>query len=348
MDATTVDAVDKEIDKTVEMGNVLGIQLEPFKAHIRSIIVGEGVCANGHSGGLLCIWNNRVFIKEGVIKNLSYMIISGSMRNIEDQVNIVNIYASNDPVRRRNLLQKILLHKNSLHGFWILMGDFNEVGKEEKRLNSDFNATNARIFNDFIRDMEVHEYQLGGGKFTYMSSNGMQHSKLDQFLVCQGFLNRWPNATALALAREYSDHRPVLLSTTLTDFGPRPFKTYNSWISIPGLLEFMGEEYQKFRFTGHADLALATKLRWLKYRIKEWMESKKTLREGRYKEAKKQLEELELVSESRSLCQGELDRRVDYMKFILEYDAMSQWLVLGRQFVKTQWSSMRQALILKM
>ncbi|KAD7478755.1 hypothetical protein E3N88_01891 [Mikania micrantha] len=243
----------------------------------------------------LCIsklWGRSIFSYEG------------------EYVNLVNIYAPNDPIMRRRLWDQLLQHRNLMNGLWVLMGDFNDVRCSEERYNSEFVESNAKAFNDFIINMDLHEYQLGGAKFTYVSSRGDKQSKLDRFLVCKKFLNNWPNATSIALAREYSDHRPVLLSSIFNDFGPVPFKAYNSWLIIPGLLDHMRNECLKFNFSGHADLALATKLRWLKHGIKFWMAGEKVKREGQYKEFKKRIEDLEILAESRLLVQEELDIRI--------------------------------------
>ncbi|KAJ0805669.1 putative RNA-directed DNA polymerase [Helianthus annuus] len=165
---------------------------------------------------------------------------------------------------------------------------------------------------------------MGGSKFTYISDRGDKLSKLDRFLVCIGFIESWPGATVLALDRLYSDHRPLLLSTMSSDFGPVPFQFYNSWLELHGFMEFVLGKCSQFSFNGPADLALATKLRWLKNRIKEWVAVERNRNERLYAIRRQKKAELELLAEERSLNQVELELRMDYKQFILEVDRQKQ------------------------
>ncbi|MFS8000275.1 putative Endonuclease/exonuclease/phosphatase superfamily [Helianthus anomalus] len=121
-----------------------------------------------------------------------------------------------------------------VQGLWVLMGDFNDVRDVSERMNSEFVASNAEAFNQFILSAGLVEYNMGGGNFTYISDNGRKLSKLDRFLVCLGFREKWPNANVVALAREVSDHRPIILSTVQSDFGHIPFRFFNSWFDYNG------------------------------------------------------------------------------------------------------------------
>ncbi|MFS7954689.1 putative Endonuclease/exonuclease/phosphatase superfamily [Helianthus anomalus] len=142
---------------------------------------------------------------------------------------------------------------------------------------------------------------MGGAKFTYISDRGDKLSKLDRFLVCLGFLESWPGAAVTALDRLYSDHRPILLSTCPHDFGHIPFRFYNSWFELQGFVEFVMSKCNQFHFIGSGDLALATKLRWLKGRIKDWVGFEKRRGNELDSNYKKRLAELDLLAEERSL-----------------------------------------------
>ncbi|XP_076925889.1 uncharacterized protein LOC143588869 [Bidens hawaiensis] len=138
---------------------------------------------------------------------------------------------------------------------WIIAGDFNEVKDPAERRNSEFVASNAEVFNKFIEEVDLFEYQMGGGLFTYVSDHGDKFSKLDRFLVCRRFMNGWPTASLTVLAKELSDHRPALLSAVIVDCGHFPFWFFNSWLQLPGFMDFIESECGKFVFVGPADLA---------------------------------------------------------------------------------------------
>ncbi|GJX96354.1 cysteine-rich receptor-like protein kinase [Tanacetum coccineum] len=66
-----------------------------------------------------------------------------------------------------------------------------------------------------------------GQKFTRTSDDGLKFSKLDRFLVSEGFKNKWGNLSTVALDRKLSDHCPIVLKDMDVDFGPKPFRVFN-------------------------------------------------------------------------------------------------------------------------
>ncbi|XP_021971084.1 uncharacterized protein LOC110866037 [Helianthus annuus] len=89
-------------------------------------------------------------------------------------------------------------------------------------------------------------------------------------------------------------------------------------------VEFVLNKCNQFSFNGPGDLALATKLRWLKNRIKEWIVVEKQSLDGLYSMRKAKVDELESMAEVRDLCQDELDLRMEYKQFLREFDEHRQ------------------------
>nr|GEY52549.1 RNA-directed DNA polymerase, eukaryota [Tanacetum cinerariifolium] len=71
-------------------------------------------------------------------------------------------------------------------------------------------------------------------------------SKLDRFLVTDGFLSLFPYISAVCLDRHLSDHRPILLREMRVDFGATPFRLYHSWFSIPGFDQMITSTWNSF------------------------------------------------------------------------------------------------------
>lgn len=154
---------------------------------------------------------------------------------------------------------------------FVLDGDFNTVRRHEERINSKFCNVSAADFNEFILSCALHDLRLGGYKFTFFRpEDGGKLSKLDRFLVCDKFMDSFPRPSVMVLARELFDHSPIVLKTSGEDFGPRPFKILNSWISRVGFHEVVVEAWKKFKGHGCADAFLAAKLRFLKKEITKW------------------------------------------------------------------------------
>ncbi|XP_035830838.1 uncharacterized protein LOC110866714 [Helianthus annuus] len=296
----------------------------------------EIVSAEGRSGGLACLWNPGMFVCDYVIKDRQFLVLSGSLPQLGVKINLVNVYASNDAAVRRLLWDRLLGIKNSIQGLWVFMGDFNEVREESERFNSEFSASNAESFNQFILSAGLTEYQMGGGRFTYISDRGDKLSKLDRFLVCLGFMEKWPTASVLALNREVSDHRPLMLTTTPSDFGHIPFRCFNSWMEIPGFLDLVKHWCIEFSFNGPADLALSVKLRWLKNKIKAWIKEERVRTVGIYLSSKNRISNLEKLAETRTLDVRELSERAECINNVLEVDRRK--LLDSRQKSRARWA----------
>ncbi|KAJ0917796.1 putative RNA-directed DNA polymerase [Helianthus annuus] len=296
----------------------------------------EIVNSVGRSGGLACLWNPAIFNCDNVIKDRFFLVLSGSLYPSGCRINLVNVYASNDASVRRQIWNKLVVIKNSMQGLWVLMGDFNDVRSDSERLNSEFIASNADSFNNFILSAGLCEYHMGGGNFTYISDRGDKLSKLDRFLVCLGFMERWPTASVTALNRDMSDHRPILLSTTPSDYGHIPFRCFNSWMEMPGFSDRVRQVCQRFVFNGPADMALSVKLRWLKNNIKAWLNLEKVKSNGVYSEKKSRVQQLERLAESRLLVDAELEERAECINFIMDSDRKAQ--MDAKQKSRSRWA----------
>ncbi|GKF23451.1 RNA-directed DNA polymerase, eukaryota [Tanacetum coccineum] len=107
------------------------------------------------SGGIICLWNNLVFLKSNIICNENYIVVDGFW--IPNDVNIrwILVYAP------KNLSSKIALWFSlsnliaNWDGMLVMMGDFNEVRKASERYGLVFNDRQAKFFNEFINDASL-------------------------------------------------------------------------------------------------------------------------------------------------------------------------------------------------
>ncbi|XP_022041207.1 uncharacterized protein LOC110943781 [Helianthus annuus] len=294
----------------------------------------EIVDAVGTVGGLASFWNPAYFDKVSEIKHRHFLIVTGIIKASGELINIANVHAPNDPVARRGLCEELRGWKNLLQGLWLFMGDFNDVRSPTERRNSEFVSVNADFFNQFIESAVLFEYNMGGRQFTYRSDNGQKMSKLDRFLVSMDFRDIWPDAAVIALNNVASDHCPVVLSTIPCNFGPIPTRIFNSWLELPGFVEFVHQQCAVFRFTGPADLGLGVKLKWLKKKAKEWVLSLKEKQRGQYADNVNKLEALELVAETRNLTEEEIETRAQCKNFVVETDRLKNMDLKQKSRVK--------------
>ncbi|KAJ0955701.1 putative Endonuclease/exonuclease/phosphatase superfamily [Helianthus annuus] len=173
-----------------------------------------------------------------VAKNPRYLLTSGYISGVINRINILNIHTPNEAGRRRTLWDDLVVLITQYSGLWLLLGYFNEVRSEVERVNSRFDHGSSDAFNGFSSNAGLLEYSMSRGKFTFISGHSeVKMSKLERFLANDVFLSQWPNARMSVHKRGFSDHCPISLSCLAADFGPIPFKFFNSWI---GELKLVG------------------------------------------------------------------------------------------------------------
>ncbi|KAI3710196.1 hypothetical protein L2E82_39970 [Cichorium intybus] len=183
----------------------------------------EGVDSEGRSGGIVSIWDKSCFRKSEIIKAKNYLIIKGTWVDNNQDIVFANIYGPHELTDQKRLWRDLITIKNNLEGKWIFFGDFNAVRRSGERFNSNFCPASASAFNDFIHEIDLHDFTMGGENFTFMSRVDAKLSKLDRFMACSGFTTLFPHLTVIAQPRELSDHCPITLSSLRLDFGPPPF-----------------------------------------------------------------------------------------------------------------------------
>ncbi|KAD3640900.1 hypothetical protein E3N88_30123 [Mikania micrantha] len=269
------------------------------------------VPSNGRSGGIACCWDPTMFKKIKVMLSHNYIVISGEWIGVDEIVNMVNVYAPHGDTERRQLWQELLHIKNSNVGSWIFMGDFNTIRIPSDRSSGAPIDKSAKEFNEFIIKADLGELNMCGGKYTWMKDDGSALSKLDRFLLCRSMILRWPMATIKILDRMWSDHKPIVLIATNADFGPLPFRFYNSWLSYPELDEIVIKSWSnhtQIMGMGAADFILSKKLKALKVDIKKWVKEKTEKDNREFNTLEKEILMVDTKAESTPLTVTELDK----------------------------------------
>ncbi|GLT47290.1 hypothetical protein SLA2020_209960 [Shorea laevis] len=87
----------------------------------------------GRSGGLLCIWDNDIFVKEMVVEIPGAMAIYGRWGVKKQKCCIVNVYVSCNRNERLETWAELRKMIEEGEGFWCIVGNFNSVRSEEER-----------------------------------------------------------------------------------------------------------------------------------------------------------------------------------------------------------------------
>lgn len=294
------------------------------------------VDANGRSGGLFCLWNPRLLKQVNIIKSSNFILVSGKWGGSGIAVNFLNVYAPVCDADRSSLWIQIANLLNSVDGCWLLMGDFNEIRHKCDRFSQRGRVSSINDFNSFIASSNLFEFKLGGRKFTWISEDGRSLSKLDRFFANQDFLEIWGLAAATILPRNKSDHCPIILINDVFDFGPSPFRFFNSWLSIDGIDELVNNAWRHCCPSGTADVRLLRKLKNVKRVLKFWRSESKHKETAEQTRLLDNINDLEVMAETRQLTDQERESRKLCRKRVLEIDAIHRKDL--RQKARLKWS----------
>nr|GFB60024.1 RNA-directed DNA polymerase, eukaryota [Tanacetum cinerariifolium] len=117
----------------------------------------------------------------------NFIAVYGTWMSTKSKILIITVYAPQSATEKRSLWQYIAHLINHWKGDCIVMGDFNEVRSAEKRLGSNFNVSGANDFNAFIANSGLIDLHLEGYSFTWSHPSAQKMSKLDRFLLSDGF-----------------------------------------------------------------------------------------------------------------------------------------------------------------
>ncbi|KAK9072008.1 hypothetical protein SSX86_008440 [Deinandra increscens subsp. villosa] len=260
------------------------------------------VCAsaNGRSGGIVAIWDPLLFVssENWVFDNV--LIVKGEWAQCSVSCFMVIVYAPQASRAKRDLWSFISIFMEANPGDYIVFGDFNVSRFDSERLGVAFHIGEVEVFNSFIDNCGLEDVNLGGFKFTRMSANGLQQSKLDRFLVSSDLFQRLAGLEALALGEKVADHRPILLRTRVSDYGPVPFKFYNYWISLDGYEDVVKNSWDDPVGNAHGNcfIRFKEKLKLLKSNLKGWNALRIEAESGVIKDLKSKLAEVEVRMEN--------------------------------------------------
>ncbi|XP_045791359.1 uncharacterized protein LOC123886064 [Trifolium pratense] len=225
----------------------------------------------GLSGGMLSIWNKDLFSFRFSFTGVGFLGICVEWKN--RLLYIVNIYSPCSLAGKRKLWKDLLEFKsNNAIGDWVLGGDSNAISKSgERRGNSGSKSLSERSeFSLFMEAMEVIDTPVLGKKFTWFNSDGSAMSRLDRFLLSEGFIHQGGVSYQWIGDRDISDHCPIWLECSNHNWGPKPFKFNNCWVDHPEFLDLVKKNWAQSDVRGTKTFVISEKMKRLKEALKKW------------------------------------------------------------------------------
>ncbi|XP_028052944.1 uncharacterized protein LOC114257381 [Camellia sinensis] len=227
-----------KIKKLVSDGKVELLMMQETKTKsmndyfVRSLWPSENfefmlVDSDGSAEGLICVWNPEVFQLKDCCSTRNFILLSGVFHQSFECV-VVNLYAPNEVIRRKQLWDLIINIRPLFNIPWCIGDDFNVIQRISERRGCIRTDREMNDFNKFIDRMEFLDMPMLGRNFTWFNSfEGDRWSRIDRFLV--NFIWREKFRLKLwGLLRSISDHCSLLLMEDDRNWGPRPFRFLNA------------------------------------------------------------------------------------------------------------------------
>lgn len=117
------------------------------------------------------------------------------------------------------------------------------------------------------------------------------------------------NLLQWGLSRLIFDHCPVMILDDSRDWGPKPFRFMDIWLSNPNCLKIAEETWKNVQVTCWAGFILLQKLRAIKVKLKVWNEEEFGDINSALLETETELHRLDVLAEDRLLTPDEIARK---------------------------------------
>lgn len=152
---------------------------------------------------------------------------------------------------------------------WVILMQLNKRF-ERRGLRNNWDALKCVEFQNFIDDLNLIDLPMLGKRFTWFKPDGSEMSRLDKFLVSDGWLFLWKSVAQLVGKTDVSDHCPIMLRGEQHNWGLKPFRFNNCWFKHETFGEFVKKAWQEIKVAGRKTYASKEKLKLIKVRIKNW------------------------------------------------------------------------------
>ncbi|XP_026416451.1 uncharacterized protein LOC113311871 [Papaver somniferum] len=225
----------------------------------------------GRSGGVLVLWNpNKIQMVDHIVGTFSVNIC---FKNCIDNFQRLfsGVYGPCSVVERRRVWKELQIMNVIWSLPWCICGDFNEVRFMAERKGCSRITRGMQDFGNFIDSNNLIDIQIQGAKYTWISSSSIHvKSKIDRFLISEGWDDHFPSIAVKAIARPMSDHKTIMLSCSINDWGPPPWSFEGMWLFDNSLLDLMSSWWGSFVVEGPPGNQLAKKFQLLKAKLRLW------------------------------------------------------------------------------
>jgi len=123
------------------------------------------------------------------------------------------------------------------------------------------------------------------------------------------WISLWPGSTYFILDRNFSNHCPIMFKATNADWGPKPFRVLDCWLTEKSFQDLVKGTWRNTIVRGWGGYSLKEKIKRLKVTMKQWNKQKFGDTANRVQQRESALNSLEINSNDRQLTSSELAAR---------------------------------------
>lgn len=229
--------------------------------------------AEGNPGGIISMWCASRFKLQYSFLGKGFLGVCGTWVPNNKSCTMVNIYSSSLIIEKREPWRNISMsNKGFASELWGLAGDFNSIKNRAERRGVVVHSqdTYNMEFQEFINDLDIIDLPVLGNRFTWFKADGSAMSRLDRFLVSEGWVNLCSLSAQWIGNRNVSDHCPILLKGESLNWGPKSVRFNNCWLQHSSFFDFVEKAWKEISVEGWKIFVLQGKLRILKGNLKTW------------------------------------------------------------------------------
>ncbi|GKV33811.1 hypothetical protein SLEP1_g42265 [Rubroshorea leprosula] len=291
--------------------------------------------SSGASGGLLCLWDRRYFVKREEFTGDGYVGVSREWGENKQQCSLINVYGPNDRQKRAKLWEELRKRMIDKEGWWLIVGDFNVVRGPEERRGKTGVSFDMRDFEEFIVSTGLVDVKLMNRRYTWYKPDGTAMSRLDRFLLSTQMNNMGGEWIQWGLPRNIFYHCAMVLKSKSTNWGPRPFRVLDSWQQHPGFKKAVEDKWREMAVEGFVGYKCKQKLKLLKEFLKGWNKEVFGNMEAQYVQVVKKIEQVDMQNEVADLEELEIVKRQE--GFFEMWDVLRKRELIWRQKSRSRW-----------
>lgn len=258
--------------------------------------------SNGNSGGLLIMWRTDYFVIESHNAEKNWIAIVGTIPSMNFKGFLINVYNPCDREDKAVVWNELAAFHEATKPPCLVLGDFNEILDPSERGSGHVSQMGINDFKNFIDKTQLTEIPAKNGWFTWFRGNAK--SKLDRLLVNAEWILTFPTLQVSIQKRSISDHCPLLIQSSDVNWGAKPFRFQNCWLTHPGCMRIIQEVWQS-----SPSMNFIEKLKEIKVRLKEWNKHEFGNIDQKITVYEDIIYEFDLASNSRNLTEDELAER---------------------------------------